>query len=271
MTKISSTELSDAVGDYLKALWSLTHAQQQETRQEARHADLPAVSTNDLATHLGITAPSVTGMLNKLAKRGLVDYQRYHGAILTPAGQQEALRLIRRHRLIETFLYDYLEYSWDEIHEEAEVMEHTMSDRFTERLAAKLGHPTVDPHGDPIPSAEGTLPQRVSALLVDLEVTESLQVTRILSQDSHVLHYLLAAGIQPQSNVRIVAIEPLGHLLQLHVTPAQNPIGHNPIGHNPTSQTPTSHSMMGHTLAMSAELAQLIEGTPSTHRRNDLQ
>ena len=236
MTKSNIAGLSDAVGDYLKALWALAHASQQ-----ASHADLPAVSTNDLAAHLGITAPSVTGMLNKLAKRGLVDYQRYHGATLTPAGKQEALRLIRRHRLIETFLHDYLEYSWDEVHEEAEVMEHTMSDRFTERLAAKLGHPTFDPHGDPIPSAEGRLPKRVSALLVDLEVGDSLQVTRILSQDSRVLHYLFDAGIQPQTLVHVVAIEPFGKLLQLQVTPAD--------------------SMESHALAMSAELAALVSGT----------
>lgn len=245
MAKISSAELSDAVGDYLKALWTLAHANKQTSQ-----ADLPAVSTNDLAAHLDITAPSVTGMLNKLAKRGLVDYQRYHGATLTLAGKQEALRLIRRHRLIETFLHDYLEYSWDEVHEEAEVMEHTMSDRFTERLAAKLGHPTFDPHGDPIPSAEGRLPKRVSALLVDLEVGDSLQVTRILSQDSRVLHYLFDADIQPHSHVRVVAIEPLGNLLQLCVTSAE--------------------TRESHTLAMSAELAQLVEGTPLTRLHGDL-
>lgn len=245
MTKSSTADLSNAVGDYLKALWALAHANRQPS-----HADLPAVSTNDLAAHLGITAPSVTGMLNKLAKRGLVDYQRYHGATLTPAGKQEALRLIRRHRLIETFLHDYLEYSWDEVHEEAEVMEHTMSDRFTERLAAKLGHPTFDPHGDPIPSAEGRLPKRVSALLVDLEVGDSLQVTRILSQDSRVLHYLFDAGIQPHSSVRVVAIEPLGNLLQLQITP---------------TETDTAH-----TLAMSVELAQVVEGTPLTRLYSDV-
>jgi DtxR family Mn-dependent transcriptional regulator len=266
MAKSSNAELSDAVGDYLKALWALAHA----SRQGTDLTDLPAVSTNDLAIHLGITAPSVTGMLNKLAKRGLVDYQRYHGATLTPVGKQEALRLIRRHRLIETFLHDYLDYSWDEIHEEAEVMEHTMSDRFTERLAAKLGHPIFDPHGDPIPSAEGTLPKRVSALLVDLKVNESLKVTRILSQDSHVLHYLLDAGIQPQTRVRVVAIEPFGNLLQLHVTPVDTPTNtpvDTPVD-TPTN-TPTN-TATSRPLAMSAALAQLIEGTPLTPLPNHL-
>jgi DtxR family Mn-dependent transcriptional regulator len=144
MTKTLSSDLSVSVGDYLKALW-------------LRSQD-GSVSTGDLAMHLAVSPPSVTGMLNKLKKLGLVTYERYYGAQLTPQGRQEALRLIRRHRLVETFLIDYLDYTWEEVHQEAELMEHAMTDRFTERLAKRLGQPLFDPHGDPIRVLTGRYP-----------------------------------------------------------------------------------------------------------------
>ncbi|MEM7738770.1 MAG: metal-dependent transcriptional regulator [Deinococcota bacterium] len=253
MAKSTVPALSDAIGDYLKALWSLSQtrslpvstsvdlvAQDRVDSGDVLEDSTP-VSTNDLATHLGVTAPSVTGMLNKLAKRGLVKYQRYYGATLTEAGRQEALRLIRRHRLIETFLSTYLDYSWDEVHEEAELMEHTMTERFTERLAAKLGHPTFDPHGDPIPAADGSLPSRPRQLLAELEVGDTLYVTRILSQDSHVLSYLQGTGIQPGTTLTVTGREPFGKLLHLDLKNAE-------VHTNPR------------TVAVSFELAQRIEG-----------
>lgn len=212
--------LSDAVCNYLKAIWVL--------------AEDKSVSTKDLSEHLGVTAPSVTGMLGKLAKLGLVTYERYYGAKLTKEGRLEALRLLRRHRLIETFLIDYLDYSWDEIHEEAELMEHTMTDRFTERLAEKLGQPAFDPHGDPIPTADGTLPQRVGKPLASLEVGEELEVNRILSQESEVLTYLFDLGVKPGAVLEVKGIEPFGRLFHI------------------TSQDQA--------FALSADLAQQIEG-----------
>ena len=216
--------LSDAVGDYLKAIWILAEDQ--------------SVSTKDLAKHLNVTAPSVTGMLSKLAKLELVKYAPYYGASLTKQGRSEALRLLRRHRLIETFLIDYLDYTWDEVHEEAELMEHTMTDRFTERLAEKLGQPTFDPHGDPIPTADGKLPQRTGRSLTKLKLAERLEVTRIRSQDSEVLGYLFDLGIKPGVVVELVGLEPFGKLMHL--------------------------KLEGKELAVSADLAEQIEGIVAT-------
>ena len=193
--------LSTSVEDYLKAIWVL--------------AEDGSVSTNDLAAQIGVTAPSVTGMLNKLAKLDLVTYERYRGARLTDAGRTEALRLLRRHRLIETFLIDYLDYSWDEVHEEAELMEHSMTERFTERLADKLGQPAFDPHGDPIPTAEGAMPRQAGKPLASLGVGDRLEVNRILSQESEVLAYLLALGVRPGAMLEVQGIEPFGRLFQV--------------------------------------------------------
>lgn len=212
--------VSDAVGDYLKAIWLL--------------AEDSTVSTKELAQHLEVTAPSVTGMLTKLAKLELVHYEPYYGAKLTQTGRLAALRLLRRHRLLETFLIDYLNYSWDEVHEEAEQMEHSMSDRFTERLAEKLGQPAYDPHGDPIPTAEGTLPQVRGKPLTELKVGEQLEVTRIRSQDSTILSYLFDLNIRPGVVLHLLGREPFGKLLHLQIS--------------------------GEKIAISAELAEKIEG-----------
>src|SRR5918999_5278008 len=128
---------SVSVGDYLKAVWEV--------------AGSGAASTKEVAERLSIAPPSVTNMFVRLQEMGLVEYERYRGASLTRRGREEALRLIRRHRLIETFLLEHLGYSWREVHEEAERLEHAVSDGFTERLAEFPGHPDQDPHGDPSP------------------------------------------------------------------------------------------------------------------------
>src|SRR3712207_6147283 len=138
---------SSSAGDYLKAIWELS----EEGAAEG------AASTNDVAERLSLSAASVSNMFGRLREMGLAEYERYRGATLTEEGRAEALRLLRRHRLIETFLLEYLGYSWEEVHEEAESLEHAVSDEFTERLAKFLGHPGRDPHGDPIPAMDGTL------------------------------------------------------------------------------------------------------------------
>src|ERR687896_1128158 len=134
---------SVSVGDYVKAIWEV--------------AGSGAASTKDVAERLSIAPPSVTNMFARLQEMGLVEYERYRGATLTQRGREEALRLVRRHRLIETFLLEHLGYSWEEVHEEAERLEHAVSDGFTERLAEFLDHPDHDPHGGPIPAGDGTL------------------------------------------------------------------------------------------------------------------
>jgi DtxR family Mn-dependent transcriptional regulator len=143
INSLAAESPSSSVGDYLKAIWE--------------SAGSEAASTKDVATRLSVSSASVTNMFGRLQEMGLVRYERYRGASLTRRGCREALRLVRRHRLIETFLMEHLGYSWQDVHEEAERLEHAVSDEFTERLAEMLGHPGRDPHGDPIPAADGTL------------------------------------------------------------------------------------------------------------------
>lgn len=203
MTATSDAELSRAVGDYLKAIWQLT-------------GEGPA-STGDIARALGVTAPSVTGMLTRLNGQGLVTYRPYRGAELTTQGKLEATRLLRRHRLLETFMIRELGFGWDEVHEEAERLEHVVSDDFTERLATHLGEPDFDPHGDPIPRRDGTLPHGPDTPLSEAPRGERFVVHRVLSQDGEVLSYLRGLGIEPGRRLRVVGGEPGGNLLRLRV------------------------------------------------------
>ena len=139
---VPGSALSTAIGDYLKAIWIVGQGDR--------------ATTSALAEHLSVSAPSVSGMLARLQAQGWVTYERYKGATLTERGAAEALRLLRRHRLIETFLIEYLSYTWDEVHEEAESIEHAISDRFTERLAERLGHsPTIPTEIRSPPDAAG--------------------------------------------------------------------------------------------------------------------
>jgi len=171
---------SSSVGDYLKAIWEVA-----ETR---------TASTKEIADRLSVAPASVTSMLGRLRERGLVDYEPYHGASLTEAGRIEGLRLIRRHRLIETFLLEHLGYAWEEVHEEAERLEHSVSDKFTERLAELLGHPEHDPHGDPIPAGDLTLLPEDWRSLGETKVGEHVRISRV-SEDAGVLGYLGKRGL----------------------------------------------------------------------------
>src|SRR5919202_3739182 len=140
-----SERISPAIEDYLKAIYTLGRTQAQ-------------VTTSLLADHLGFKPASVTGMLKTMSDMHLVSYTPYHGVELTPGGRRIALEIVRHHRLIELYLVEALGYSWDEVHDEAEALEHVISEKLEARIAARLGHPSFDPHGDPIPSLEGTLP-----------------------------------------------------------------------------------------------------------------
>jgi len=173
---------SSSVGDYLKAIWEVGGS--------------GAASTKDIADRLSISAASVSNMFVRLREMGLADYERYRGASLTEAGREEALRLVRRHRLIETFLLEHLGYSWQEVHEEAERLEHAVSDAFTERLAAFLGHPSYDPHGDPIPAADGTLEPDPSFPLTAAS-GRRVSVFRVRHEDAPTLAFLEGIGLVP--------------------------------------------------------------------------
>jgi DtxR family transcriptional regulator, Mn-dependent transcriptional regulator len=174
---------SSSVGNYLKAIWEC--------------AEEGAASTKDVADRLSFSNASVTNMFARLREMGLVEYKRYHGASLTEEGLSEALRLVRRHRLIETFLLDQLGYSWEEVHEEAEKLEHAVSDRFTERLADLLGHPDHDPHGDPIPAVDGTLEADGSFPLPAAAAGERVLIARVGDETTGLLTYLGERGLVP--------------------------------------------------------------------------
>ncbi len=180
---------SSSVGDYVKAIWELAGG------------GTGTASTKEIADRLSVAPASVTNMLGRLREMGFVDYERYHGASLTEEGRAEALRLVRRHRLIETFLLEHLGYSWEDVHEEAERLEHGVSDAFTERLAEMLGHPERDPHGEPIPMVDGTLAPDDSRSLGDAEAGERVVISRVShgvgDDDTPVLAHLGERGLVP--------------------------------------------------------------------------
>jgi DtxR family Mn-dependent transcriptional regulator len=148
-------------------------------------------------------------MLGRLKEMGLVRYERYYGASLTEKGSAEALRLVRRHRLIETFLLEHLGYPWQDVHEEAERLEHAVSDNFTERLAKLLGHPEHDPHGDPIPAADGTLEPEYSHPLNQAEVGDRVRISRVNHEEALVLAYLGERGLVPGRSFKVKEVRAL--------------------------------------------------------------
>ncbi len=175
--------LSSSIGDYLKAIWTI--------------AGTGSASTKEISVRLSVAPASVTNMLGRLQEQGLVVHERYRGASLTERGREEALRLVRRHRLIETFLLEHLGYSWEEVHEEAERLEHAVSDAFTQRLAEFLGHPDQDPHGEPIPTAEGVLEPDVSFPLSEAQAGQRVRIFKVSDEDASALDYLGERGLVP--------------------------------------------------------------------------
>lgn len=185
---------STSTQDYLKRIYELTEC------------GLPA-TTNDLARELNIKPASVTGMIQKLAaeRPALVEYQKHQGVTLTLAGKKAALEVIRHHRLLETWLVQTLGYSWDEVHEEAERLEHVISEDFERRIAAALGNPTRDPHGDLIPTEDLKMPMDASTPLSSLRPSQSAKILRVSAQDSNLLRHLNSLGLIP--GIRIEVLE----------------------------------------------------------------
>ncbi|GHG04078.1 DNA-binding protein [Deinococcus piscis] len=181
--------LSPATEDYLKQLYLLG--------QQGR------VSTQALALALAVAPASVTGMLHKLTEQGLVVHAPYRGAQLTPEGEQAALKVLRHHRLLELFLYRSLGVPLEEVHEEAEALEHALSERLEARMAAWLGEPSFDPHGDPIPSPSGDLPLRAERSLTTLTAGERARVSRVPDQPTEQLRQLLESGLRPEAEVEL--------------------------------------------------------------------
>ena len=186
---------SSSVGDYIKAIWDL--------------GGVGSASTKEVAARLLVSPASVSNMFVRLQEMGLVEYERYQGASLTERGRVEALRLIRRHRLIETFLLEHLGYDWQELHEEAERLEHAVSDGFTERLAELLGHPDHDPHGDPIPSAEGILEIDDSFALSQAVAGQRLRIFKVRDEDAAMLDYFADRNLVPGRWLRVREVRDL--------------------------------------------------------------
>jgi DtxR family Mn-dependent transcriptional regulator len=188
---------SSSVEDYLKAVWELTGGAGD------------AASTKGVATRLSISPASVSNMFGRLQEMGLVEHERYRGASLTERGRMEALRLVRRHRLIETFLLEHLGYDWQEVHEEAERLEHAVSDGFTERLAEFLGHPERDPHGDPIPTPEGAMEADDSSPLREAESGAWVRIYKVSDESTGTLDYLGERGLVPGRRLYVEEIRDL--------------------------------------------------------------
>lgn len=182
---------SSSVQDYVKAIYSFTEWQQD------------AVTATHLATRLSVANSSVTGMVAKLVDLGLAEHRKYGPVSLTPAGTALALAMVRRHRLIETFLVTELGYNWDEVHDEAELLEHTVSDAFIERLDAKLGRPRRDPHGDPIPAADGSVHYPPAHRLDQLDDGHAGRLVRVSDDDPEILRLLDRTGISLDDGVRV--------------------------------------------------------------------
>lgn len=216
--------LSEAVENYLKSIYELQRATGR-------------VSTNALAEKLAVAPASVTGMLKKLSdeRPRLVNYERHHGASLTPAGQRIALEVIRHHRLIEVYLQQALGYTWDQVDAEAEKLEHVISEDFEDRIAAMLGNPEVDPHGDPIPSKDGLVNEHATPALSDLTAGQSARVTRVRDDDPALLRYLAELGIVPDATLTVGQKGPFGGPMHIRVGGANQSPDHA-LGREVTDQ-----------------------------------
>lgn len=203
---------SEAVEDYLKAIYTLTRNQE------------PA-STSSLATRLGVSAPAVSAMLKRLSEQGLVEYVPYHGTELTTSGRQEALRTIRRHRVLELFLVQKLGYDWDQVHDEAERLEHVASDHLIAEMTRILGEPEWDPHGAPIPGVGQTFEDPQHPALADLEIGRPALLRQVNDEDPALLRYLVELGLVPGVEVEILGRAPFGGPLRLRVGTNEQIIG----------------------------------------------
>ncbi|MBP7551413.1 MAG: metal-dependent transcriptional regulator [Gemmatimonadaceae bacterium] len=206
------TVLTGQAEDYLKAIYEL---EQKGT---------PA-GTNDIAGRLGIAAASVSGMVQRLARLGLVRAERYRGARLTIAGRAAALQLIRRHRIIECYLVERLGFGWEDVHDEAERLEHAASDELITRMAEAIGNPTADPHGAPIPTASGEVDETRLPSIAELAEGEQATVVRMSDRDPAFLRYLDGLGIRPGATVQVVAKAPFGGPLTVLVGGAEHGVG----------------------------------------------
>jgi DtxR family Mn-dependent transcriptional regulator len=202
---VKTSAPSSSIEDYVKVIYSFTEWQ-----------DKP-ITSSQLAQRLGVANSSVSEMVRKLKEQGLVDHKPYSAITLTDNGIRLALSMVRRHRLIETYLVQELGYSWDEVHDEAEHLEHAVSDTFIERMAEKLGNPLRDPHGDPIPAADGSVTMPPAHRLSELDEGHTGRITRISDENPDLLRYLSSEEIDLDANVEVVGRKPFGGPLVVRI------------------------------------------------------
>ncbi len=187
---------SPAIEDYTKAIYALEHRSEEP------------VSTNALADRLGVTPGSASGMLKRLGELGLAEHRPYHGVSLTEEGRRVALEVMRHHRLLELYLVESLGVPWDRVHQEAEVLEHVLSEELEELIAAKLGNPTHDPHGDPIPTRELQIEERSTRSLQSLRAGDRGTFARVSDSDPEMLRFLAERGISPGDGLEVIDKQP---------------------------------------------------------------
>ena len=217
MSAAAAEPLTRSVEDYLKAIYQIS--------PEGRPA-----STSEIAHLLALSPPSVTGMVKRLSEHGLLEHVPYRGVQLTDEGRRAALRMVRRHRLIEAYLVEFLGYSWDTVHEEAERLEHAVSDTMVERMASALGNPDVDPHGDPIPAADGSIHEMACTPLSDIPVGEMVEIHRVHESQPERLRYIASLGLRPGVRVTVLDRQPIDDLVTIEVEGNRHVIGRE-LGH----------------------------------------
>jgi DtxR family Mn-dependent transcriptional regulator len=207
------TEISHAVQDYAKAIYSLSRRGEE------------TVATSALADRLGVSPASASAMAKRLAELGFVSHEPYRGVRLTPAGEKVALEVIRHHRLIELYLSEALDMPWDRVHDEAEVLEHAISGELSDLIAEKLGDPTHDPHGDPIPTRDGRIEEPATRALAECEPGDLVVLTRVSDSDPAMLRYLGERGIEPGTPLEVLGREPFGGPVSVKVGKREVPLG----------------------------------------------
>jgi DtxR family Mn-dependent transcriptional regulator len=205
--------LTKSVEDYLKAIYRLSPSGR-------------AASTSDIAHHLELAPASVSGMVKRLSEQGLLEHIPYRGVQLTPEGRKAALRMLRRHRLIEAYLVAFLGYTWDTVHAEAERLEHAVSDSLVDRMAAVLGNPAVDPHGDPIPTSEGDIHELASVPLSEVPAGTTVEIRQVDESQPERLRYLASLGLRPGVRVAIVDRQPFQGPITIEAAGETHAIGH---------------------------------------------
>jgi DtxR family Mn-dependent transcriptional regulator len=203
---------TQAIEDYLKAIYEL-------------HAESGAATTSALANRLGVAPASATMMVKKLAGLKLVAHEPYRGVVLRKPGERIALEVIRHHRLVESFLAEVLGVPWDEVHDEAERWEHVLSEELEERIDERLGFPTSDPHGAPIPARDGGIAHRASVPMAELEPGQSATIVEVSDRDPDLLRYVAELGLVPGASLTLVAAAPFGGPLTVAVAGAEHAVG----------------------------------------------